>query len=261
MCNQSVEVEIPCYKYSKRLKRQVTEKGQRKRKSSQERRREERSHEKCRRRKEKEESREEKEESREEKRTSSQLSRPPDTSSPRTRLGIAGIFQLSGAKFRPMRWAGNSCCLDSVFMMGLLEWQNRCKKFQRNIETLLRATGTPRQMSFQRWTETNLTLPLMSELATKETFRPKIGHVSPQHFEALHISTCLCKAGASKNSTHFPLEFINAPPVDRLTARNWLMFAMNMWICAFPSWTTPHLKQVCEGLSWSCTGQNTKRIH
>ncbi len=23
MCNQSVEVEIPCYKYSKRLKRQV----------------------------------------------------------------------------------------------------------------------------------------------------------------------------------------------------------------------------------------------
>ena len=131
MCNQSVEVEIPCYKYSKRLKRE------------EERREESR---KERRRKEKEESREEKEESREEKRTSSQLSRPPDTSAP----GSAEYCWYIPA-FGCQVWThevGRQFLLFGLFMMGLLEWRNRCKKFQRNIETLLRATGTPRQMSF-----------------------------------------------------------------------------------------------------------------
>ena len=198
MCNQSVEVEIPCYKYSKRLKRQVQRRDRERERVLKRGGREERSHEK---------KGEEKKKRSQEKRKRNQGKRSERvvncqdllTLPPRARLSIAGIFQLSGAKFGPMRWAGNSCCLDSVFMMGLLEWWNRFKKFQRNIETLLRATGTPRQMSFQRWTETNLTLPLLSELATRETFRPKIGHVSPQHFEALHISTCLCKALQSRS--------------------------------------------------------------
>ena len=120
MCNQSVEVEIPCYKYSKILKKTSPEKGQRKRKSSQERRREERSHEK---------KGEEKKKRSQEKRKRNQGKRSERvvncqdllTLPPRARLSIAGIFQLSGAKFGPMRWAGNSCCLDSEFMMGLLE--------------------------------------------------------------------------------------------------------------------------------------------
>ena len=111
MCNQSVEVEIPCYKYSKRLKRQV-QRRDRERERVLKRGREKRGVTK---RKEKKRKRGVKR--REKKNQGKRSERVVNcqdllTLPPRARLSIAGIFQLSGAKFGPMRWAGNSCCLD-----------------------------------------------------------------------------------------------------------------------------------------------------
>ena len=96
--NQSVEVEIPCYKYSKRLKRQVQRRDRERERVLKRRRREERSHEK---------KGEEKKKRSQEKRKRNQGKRSERvvncqdllTLPPRARLSIAGIFQLSGAKF------------------------------------------------------------------------------------------------------------------------------------------------------------------